>query len=298
MLDQFITSELQAVFSVDSLQTSHRISAKVDDTDEIQDIFDQISYSKAATIIRMMDDFLTTEVFKKGLTNFLNERKYGSATQDDLWETLTKQAHADGVLEEEMTVKEIMDTWTLQTGYPVVNVTRNYVEGRIVMKQQRFFLRYGQSDPDMPKWWIHITYKPKNSVLSSIWMRAEEEVVISDLSVSPDNWLLVNVNQTGFYRVNYDVKNWEMLIQQLLNDHTVFDSKNRAQMLDDAMNLAAAGHLSYEIALNVTRYLVKETDLVPWKSAMSAFEYLNDMFVRTAHFDKLKVNIKEWNVDV
>lgn len=141
-MDQFITTELQAVFSIDSLQTSHRISAEVDDTDEIQDIFDQISYSKAATIIRMMDDFLTTEVFKKGLTNFLNDRKYGSATQNDLWDTLTKQAHEDGVLEEEMNVNEIMDTWTLQTGYPVVNVNRDYEEGPVVMTQQRFFLRY------------------------------------------------------------------------------------------------------------------------------------------------------------
>lgn len=126
---------------MDSLQTSHRISAEVDDTDEIQDIFDQISYSKAATIIRMMDDFLTTNVFKKGITNFLNARKYGSANQDDLWETLTKQAHEDGVLENDVTVKEIMDTWTLQTGYPVVNVSRDYEEGNIVMTQQRFFLR-------------------------------------------------------------------------------------------------------------------------------------------------------------
>lgn len=141
LLDQFITSELQAVFSMDALQTSHRISAEVDDTNEIQDIFDQISYSKAATIIRMMDDFLTTETLTKGLTNFLNERKYGSATQDDLWETLTEQAHDDGVLEEDVTVKEIMDTWTLQTGYPVVNVTRDYEDGPVVMRQQRFFLR-------------------------------------------------------------------------------------------------------------------------------------------------------------
>lgn len=289
VLDQFITSELQAVFSVDSLQTSHRISTEVDDTDEIQDIFDQISYSKAATIIRMMDYFLTTEVFKKGLTNFLNERKYGSATQDDLWEMLTQQAHTDGILEEEMTVKEIMDTWTLQTGYPVVNVTRNYEEGSIVMTQQRFFVRYGQSDPEGPKWWIPITFKSKSTVASSVWIKAEEKIVISDSLISLSDWLLVNVNQTGFYRVNYDVKNWEILTQQLLSDHTVFDPKNRAQMLDDSMNLAAARHLSYEIALNVTRYLTKETDLVPWKSAMSAFEYLNDMFVRTAHFDKLKV---------
>lgn len=126
---------------MDSLQSSHRISAEVDDTDEIQEIFDQISYSKAATIIRMMDDFLTSEVFKKGLTNFLNARKYGSANQDDLWETLTKQAHESRVLEEDVTVKEIMDTWTLQTGYPVVNVSRNYNQRTVVITQQRFFLR-------------------------------------------------------------------------------------------------------------------------------------------------------------
>lgn len=128
---------------MDSLQSSHRISAEVEDTDEIQDIFDQISYSKAATIIRMMDAFLTTEVFKKGITNFLNERKYGSANQDDLWETLTKEAHENGVLREVVTVKQIMDTWTLQTGYPVVNVSRDYELNNIKMTQQRFFLRYG-----------------------------------------------------------------------------------------------------------------------------------------------------------
>lgn len=120
-------------------------------------------------------------------------------------------------------------------------------------------------------------------------MKAEEEITISNTIFSADDWLLVNINQTGFYRVNYDLKNWEMLTQQLLTDHTIFDSKNRAQMLDDAMNLAAAGHLSYEIALNVTKYLTKETDLIPWKSADSSFKYLNDMFMRTAHFDKLKV---------
>lgn len=122
-------------------------------------------------------------------------------------------------------------------------------------------------------------------------MKAEDEIIISNHSIAPEDWLLVNVNQTGFYRVNYDTKNWEMLTQQLLKDHAVFDPKNRAQMLDDAMNLAAAGQLSYGIALNVTRYLTKETDLVPWKSAMTAFEYLKDMFVRTAHFDKLKVTL-------
>lgn len=289
-LDQFVTAELQSVFSTDALKTSHRISIEVDSPDEIQDIFDPISYSKAATIIRMMDHFLTSEVFKKGITNFLNSRRYSSVTQDDLWTSLTDQAHQDGVLEQDVSIKDIMDTWTLEIGYPVVNVTRDYQDGSLVLRQQRFLLRHGDSDSEAPKWWIPVTYKSAKTETSSVWMKAEEEISVSPLDISSNEWLLVNVNQTGFYRVNYDGKNWEMLTRQLLKNHLAFDPKNRAQMLDDAMNLAAAGHLDYDVALNVTKYLVKENDTVPWKSALNALDYLHDMFVRTAHFDKLKVN--------
>mgnify|MGYP002715722142 CR=1 FL=1 len=74
----------------------------------------------------MMDHFLTTEVFKKGLTKYLNRHKYSNAEQDDLWTALTEQAHENSVLDKNTTVKMIMDTWTLQTGYPVVTVKRNY----------------------------------------------------------------------------------------------------------------------------------------------------------------------------
>jgi aminopeptidase N len=62
-------------------------------------------------------------------------RKYGSSTQNDLWEALTSQAHVDNVLDSNMSVKEIMDTWTLQTGFPVVMVTRDYSTGTVHLKQ-------------------------------------------------------------------------------------------------------------------------------------------------------------------
>ena len=51
---------------------------------------------------------------------------YKAAEQDDLWHHLTSQAHIDKTLPEDVTVKQIMDTWTLQMGFPVITVTRNY----------------------------------------------------------------------------------------------------------------------------------------------------------------------------
>ena len=64
-------------------------------------------------------------------------RAYQSATQDDLWQALTEEAHRQGALPRNMTVKQIMDTWTLQTGFPVIHVERNYKDGLITVAQVR-----------------------------------------------------------------------------------------------------------------------------------------------------------------
>ena len=77
-------------------------------------------------VFRMMANTFGLKTFKHGVVNYLQANKFSNARQDDLWEALTNVSHADGVLNEEQSVKEIMDTWTLQMGFPVVNVRRDY----------------------------------------------------------------------------------------------------------------------------------------------------------------------------
>lgn len=76
----------------------------------------------------MMSLFLGEETLRKGVSNYLIKHKYGNAEQDDLWESLTAEAHKNSVLPNNLTVKTIMDTWTRQTGYPVITVNRDYAE--------------------------------------------------------------------------------------------------------------------------------------------------------------------------
>lgn len=102
----------------------------------------RISSSLGAAIIRMMNHFLTTEVFTKGITNYLKSKEYQSSEQNDLWEALTLQARKDGVFDETMSVKTIMDTWTLQTGFPVINVKRDYVTGDITLNQVIYHISF------------------------------------------------------------------------------------------------------------------------------------------------------------
>ena len=157
-MEDFIISEFHDVLRLDVLQSSHPVSVPVGHPDEIGEIFDKISYGKGASIIRMMEHFLTKETFRRGLTNYLTKMKYKAAEQDDLWEHLTEQGHQvtlismsnpsnsfpifvsfkDGTLGSDMDVKTVMDTWTLQSGFPVVSVTRYYDENTASVSQNKF----------------------------------------------------------------------------------------------------------------------------------------------------------------
>lgn len=77
-------------------------------------------------VLRMMNLFLGEETFRTGVSNYLKKHAYGNAEQDDLWESLTEVAHKNQVLPQYMSVKQIMDSWTVQTGYPLITVIRNY----------------------------------------------------------------------------------------------------------------------------------------------------------------------------
>ena len=92
-----------------------------------------------------------------------------------------------------------------------------------------------------------------------------------------DEWYVLNIQQTGFYRVNYDYENWQRLTWQLHDDLTVIHVLNRAALIDDVFVLAKTGDVSYEIALGMSEYLHAEHDYIPWASALSHFDDLDRM---------------------
>merc|ERR1712223_1454284 len=284
LLDQFIYLDLQSVLKIDALETSHPISIPVGHPDEINEIFDRISYAKGASIIRMMDHFLTRLTFRKGLSNYLEAFKYDAA----------EQAHRDGTLPNDLTVKIIMDTWTLQMGFPVVNVHRNYNDNSATVSQERFLISKSENNPDKHNymWWIPLTYAEAGgdfeNTKNNLWMSdTEKSKKISDLP-NADKAVIFNVQETGYYRVNYDKQNWELIIKQLNEDHTKIHVINRAQIIDDAINLARSGLLDYTIALGVTSYLSKEVEYIPWAAALSGMGYLSRQLKRSPAYGSYK----------
>lgn len=130
-----IVENFLRVLDLDSLQSSHPVSMPVGDPDEIAQIFDTISYTKGSYLLHMMNTFLGEETFKQGIRNYIDKHKFANAEQDDLWNSLTDEAHREGTLDKNITIKQIMDMWTLQTGYPVLKVMRDYSTDQVTLTQ-------------------------------------------------------------------------------------------------------------------------------------------------------------------
>ncbi|KAJ8311540.1 hypothetical protein KUTeg_010895, partial [Tegillarca granosa] len=297
MFDQFIVEALQNVFNFDGLVTSHPVYVPVSHPDQIIEIFDRISYAKGASIIRMMRFFLGEETFKRGLTRYLNELKYGAAFHDDLWFALGNQSKIENKARYD--VKEIMDTWTLQMNYPVVIITKDSAT-RIRIQQKRYLRDPEAVDPGtyispfQYKWEIPFTYTTSvapnfnQSDANIVWLnRHTESLPIDTPNLSGSNtWVIGNVKQYGYYRVNYDDRNWNALINQLKINHTVIHDINRAQIINDAWNLAKSGDLKMETALGTVEYLKKEREYIVWEAASHELSYVNLMLERTPLYGK------------
>src|SRR5918996_4384708 len=135
MWTQFTFADLGPAMALDGLRNTHPIEAEVKTPHDINELFDAISYSKGAAIIRMLEQFLGEETFRRGLAHYLSSHEYGNARTEDLWAALGQVSGKP--------VKAIMDTWTKQPGYPYVHVDEEPPEnGQAVLSlvQRRFFL--------------------------------------------------------------------------------------------------------------------------------------------------------------
>lgn len=236
----------------------------------------------------MMTHIIGIETFKQGMHNYLNAFKYSNANQNDLWYHL--QAASNETNGSKVDVKRVMDSWTVQEGYPLIKITRDYESNEIRFSQQRFLLNSNDSAALIrTQYEVPISYTTKAESnwepTTRLWLHKNanqsESFALEKVPVPKDDWIIANLQETGYYRVTYDERNWQMLIDQLLTDHTKIHRINRAQILDDLFHLAENGVVQYSLALRALEYFKNEKDPLPWVSIGQLTYLINRMLRRT-----------------
>ncbi|TKW32831.1 hypothetical protein SEVIR_2G193100v4 [Setaria viridis] len=196
---QFL-DDTTAGLKLDSLEESHPIEVEIHHASEVDEIFDAISYDKGASVIRMLQNYLGAERFQKALASYIKKFAYSNAKTEDLWAVLEEKSGEP--------IKNLMTTWTKQQGYPVINAK---LKGNFLELEQAQFLLDGSSGPGM--WIVPITAgcgsygMQKKFLLKGKSDRLDIRNISSQCGnqeKSGNFWIKLNINQTGFYRVQYD----------------------------------------------------------------------------------------------
>uniref|UniRef100_A0A672HEJ7 Aminopeptidase n=1 Tax=Salarias fasciatus TaxID=181472 RepID=A0A672HEJ7_SALFA len=283
--DLIVLDDVHRVFAVDALASSHPLSSKEEDIvlpDQISEQFDVIAYSKVDTL--SSGPPARSEFFFL-LQRYLNHFAESNTIGSDLWEHL----QTENRVSLPASVEDIMKPWVLQMGFPVVTIDTSSGE----ITQQHFLL-----DPDSNvtvqspykyEWLIPVRWMMNEEFQTKIFWLLEKQGELSGAS-----WLLANINVTGFYRVNYDLGNWERLLAQLSTDHQVIPVINRAQLVDDAFSLARyVLQLAVLLALRTSSFLSQETDFLPWQAAVNNLDYFYLMLDRTDVYQPLQDYVRK-----
>lgn len=281
-VDDFFLGKCFEAMEVDSLSSSHPVSTPVENPTQIQEMFDDVSYDKGACILNMLQDFLTPQAFEIGIIRYLKKYSYQNTVNSHLWESLSDICTSDlldvgqtrhkefcskrklqsGASKwfsgDELDVRAIMDTWTLQEGFPLVTVE---VRGREVRLSQERYLK--TDDPSLTEgflWQIPLTYKTSASnTLQRFLLKTKTDVLYLPEEV---DWVKFNVDMSGYYMVHYAGEGWNSIIKLLQHNHTALSSNDRASLIQNIFQLVSIGKVKLDQALELSLYLSKETEIM------------------------------------
>ncbi|XP_025265950.1 aminopeptidase N-like [Camponotus floridanus] len=186
--------------------------------------------------------------------------------------------------------------WTQLNYYPVINVQRNYNTNLLNI----YLLKIVENFTNI---WIHVnittqTYSNLKKILPILWLgpNNSHQLQITDF-INQSDWVLANLQQSGCYRVNYDVKNWKRLSKYLNSkSYRTIHVLDRAKIIDDTFHFVMTGRLNFTIFLNISHYLWQDTDYIAWYPMFKNLEYISGFFAFPESVPRKKEIIEPLNL--
>jgi aminopeptidase N/puromycin-sensitive aminopeptidase len=189
-IDQVVASDEDGTLGLDAQPTTRAIRAKADTREEIEQMFDGISYGKASDVLLAVENYLGPETFRKGVHAYLSAHLYSNATAEDFWGAQTATSHKP--------VDKIMESLVAQPGVPLITFGEP-ANGTVSVSQRRFFLSPSiKTDPGQ-KWTIPVCFKTGSD-------KQQCEVLTpgdSTLKVPAASLFFANAGGKGYYRSAY-----------------------------------------------------------------------------------------------
>jgi puromycin-sensitive aminopeptidase len=249
---QFVYMEHSRALELDGLANTHPIEVEVHHPSEISEIFDAVSYSKGASIIRMLAEYLGEDFFRKGLQKYLKKHSYSNATTEDLWDALEKTSGKE--------VKRIMTDWTKKAGYPLVVLKEQGEE--LLLSQSRFFSSAISqlSHQDTTTWAIPIGVATKERKKPDFILMKDKTMKLKQKKNK--SWIKLNSGEKSLLRIKYP----DSILQKLKGavSEKEISSEDRFGIIRDLFVLSESGITSVDHALEFIGSYENDDSYIVW----------------------------------
>jgi aminopeptidase N len=270
----------EAAMEGDARSTTHPIQQTIATEAEANSAFDDITYKKGQSFLRMLESFLSEDVFRDGIRRYIAAHKYSNTTTADLWNALSEASKKP--------IGEIAAGWTEQPGFPVVEVKREG-DGKIQLTQERFTVNFKNAPP--LQWKIPLTYSIVGAPAEASAQAGETPATLLMISkvdnlenIPADGALKLNVNGTGNYRVEYDEPSWNLLLAALPK----LGVDDRVNLLGDAWALVQAGRAPVSLYFGLVEKLPASTELAEREQVINVLDFINRLLVSSPQHEKFQ----------
>src|SRR6266481_3957823 len=243
--------ETNGALELDALMNTHPIRVKAETPEEINELFDPISYEKAGAVLRMLESYVSPDVFRRGVNMYLRKFSYGNATAEDFWNAL---GAASG-----RRVDQIMPAFISQPGVPLVSVKSSCVapqvaaparhrrrakigkpqpKTEVTLTQTRFFSEPGAAGSKAEDWVIPVCIKASDAKPFCQLLSRQQQVIPMAGCAS---WVFANSGAAGYYRTRYE---GDVLQKVDAAATTQLNTAERISLVADQSALMRAGQLS------------------------------------------------------
>ncbi|KAJ7328905.1 leucyl aminopeptidase [Mycena albidolilacea] len=259
----FVATHVTRAMTLDAKRSSHPIEVECPDANFINQIFDGLSYSKAASVLRMLSEYIGEERFLEGVTLYLKKHLYGNTVTRDLWDGISA---ASGEV-----IVHLMNNWITKIGFPLITVTETSTG--IHVRQDRY-LDNGTPTADenetiwnVPLVILTVDGNGRVHVDKTAILEQREKTIALDTSRT----FKLNAGTTSLYRVSYIPERLEKIATEAAKEDSVFSLSDRIGLLYDVSELSKAGLTQVSSLLTLFDIWRNETNYLVWASMLSSF---------------------------
>ncbi len=254
----------------DARSTTHAIQQHIATEAEANSAFDDITYKKGLSFLRMLESFLGEDVFRDGIRRYIAAHEYSNTTTADLWNALSEASKKP--------VGDIAAGWTEQPGFPVVTVKRE-TDGKVRLTQKRFTVNFKNAPP--LEWKIPLTYLVIGQTPATLLMTGKTEILEN---IPADRAVKLNVKGAGNYRVEYDETSWSLLLQAV----PTLGVEDRVNLLSDAWALVQADRAPASRYFQLVEKLPASTEIAEREQIINVLAFINGLLAGNPEREKFQ----------